>query len=630
MTFLAPTLALAGVLAMAVPIVIHLLFRRRRKPVEWAAMRQLLEAIRRTSRRLRLEQWLLLAVRCAMLLLLGLALAQPLLRAAGVLGGGVPRAVFLVLDDSVASSARGSDGVTALARAVEQATSVVRSLEVSDAVGVIATARPARGLVVPPSTDHSSIIRLLESLTPQQTPADLPAALGELRTAIDRLGPSHRVAAYLLSDFRAGTAALDTPLPAVLSTLRQDDVRLLASPPATEPVGNVQVVAIDPLRSLLLPGQADGSGQVTVRLARGGDRLDPAVSRVRLEGSDIQPVAPRVVEWEAGQVSGSVVFTVVPVRKDRASVGLVARVDEDGQPGDDARFGVVESRTEVRVALLDRRTFGVEAAVDRLTAGQWMSRALRPYEGSPMEVTTIDPNALDDRDLRGVDAVLLPRPDLLADVGWAALRRFVDRGGVLVVSPPSELNVHLWIDRFLGALDLPWTIGIEPVASEQGERLAEQQPTSELLRLVAGELPQLVRPIEVFRWLPIDRRGTQASTLLVLANGTPLAIAGAPKSNETAGASGLVVFLATAPDLAWTNLPAKPFMVPFMQELVRQGVSLSVAAQQTLAGDRPVLPTAVAEVQLLEVAEASPVGVDASHRPAQPLQRAGLYELFDP
>ena len=63
MNFLHPGIALAAVGAIALPIIIHLLFRRRRIPVDWAAMELLREAVKRTSRRLRFEQWLVLALR---------------------------------------------------------------------------------------------------------------------------------------------------------------------------------------------------------------------------------------------------------------------------------------------------------------------------------------------------------------------------------------------------------------------------------------------------------------------------------------------------------------------------------------------------------------------------------------
>ena len=73
MSVIHPALLAAGALAVSIPIIIHLLFRRRRKPVVWGAMRFLLEAYRRQRRRLTLEQIILLATRCLIVLLIGAA-----------------------------------------------------------------------------------------------------------------------------------------------------------------------------------------------------------------------------------------------------------------------------------------------------------------------------------------------------------------------------------------------------------------------------------------------------------------------------------------------------------------------------------------------------------------------------
>src|SRR5207302_6450627 len=76
--FVTPAFALAGLLLASVPIIIHILNRRRYRIINWAAMDFLLRAMKKNRRRLRFEQWLLLAVRCCVLGLLGLALARPL------------------------------------------------------------------------------------------------------------------------------------------------------------------------------------------------------------------------------------------------------------------------------------------------------------------------------------------------------------------------------------------------------------------------------------------------------------------------------------------------------------------------------------------------------------------------
>ncbi|MCA9245597.1 MAG: BatA domain-containing protein, partial [Planctomycetales bacterium] len=69
--------ALAGAIAAAGPVLIHLMNRRRFRVVEWAAMDFLREAMQRNRKILRLRDLLLLILRTAVVLLFGLALARP-------------------------------------------------------------------------------------------------------------------------------------------------------------------------------------------------------------------------------------------------------------------------------------------------------------------------------------------------------------------------------------------------------------------------------------------------------------------------------------------------------------------------------------------------------------------------
>lgn len=64
----------------AVPIIIHLLHRQRFRRVRWGAMQFLLNAIKKTQRRIRLENLLLLLIRILIMVLLALALARPFFR----------------------------------------------------------------------------------------------------------------------------------------------------------------------------------------------------------------------------------------------------------------------------------------------------------------------------------------------------------------------------------------------------------------------------------------------------------------------------------------------------------------------------------------------------------------------
>src|SRR5687768_3229530 len=102
---------LLGVSAIGVPILIHLLNKRRVERVVWAAMRFLRLSVEQNQRRIRVEDMILLILRCALVALLALVLARPVLRsssAASVLGSNDVTAV-VILDNSY--SMTQTDGV---------------------------------------------------------------------------------------------------------------------------------------------------------------------------------------------------------------------------------------------------------------------------------------------------------------------------------------------------------------------------------------------------------------------------------------------------------------------------------------------------------------------------------------
>src|SRR3954447_1075587 len=100
--FATPAFFVAGLLLVSIPIIIHILNRRRFKTVTWAAMEYLLRAMRKNRRRLKFEQMILLATRCLVLALLGTALARPMVcenAAVNAMGGRAGLNVF-VIDNS--------------------------------------------------------------------------------------------------------------------------------------------------------------------------------------------------------------------------------------------------------------------------------------------------------------------------------------------------------------------------------------------------------------------------------------------------------------------------------------------------------------------------------------------------
>jgi len=205
--FVHPGIAWATLGLAAIPLILHVLNRRRHRERPWAAMAFLLEAHRRSRRRMRLEQWLLLAARTLVIVLLGLAIARPhAARSPLVPAVGRPRFDrVIVIDDSLSMSAVREDGATAFETARRLAQTLVESLDPSDRVAVVTAASDAhaRTQLV---HDRAAVRNVLNALTATAKSADLH---GAIRVASRLLEQSDalkgRRLVYVLTDLSAAS-----------------------------------------------------------------------------------------------------------------------------------------------------------------------------------------------------------------------------------------------------------------------------------------------------------------------------------------------------------------------------------------------------------------------------------------
>ncbi len=689
MTFLHTSLFLAGLACVALPILIHLLLRQRRKPIQWGAMRFLIEAYRKHRRRLRLQQWLLLACRCLVIFLLAAAIARPLLERAGLLSGSSGRAIYLVIDNSLAaqltsdSSPQASSPTpqassppqAALSRHIAAAQSILDSLGPGDRAGLITLGGPAELPVVPASSDLAAVRELVGDLRPTDSAADLAGALEQLGSTLSRddAGAPSSIVLVVLSDFLAGSADLSRPLPPALRDLPPgSQLTVLALPPTAASAGNVQITSVDPLRPVVLTGSggvAPGE-QVRLTLRRSGSAVSDAASstvRVRVITPGTTDTAGRplaaaqtTIRWQPGQTTATATVQVdasTTPGSAGASGGnetpgaasvIIAEIDRDALPADDSFRKPIGVREALRVGIIAQRRFGLDRA-DRLAPADWITLALQPTTEAPMDIAEIEPAGVDQPTLANLDVVFLPAPDLLPEDAWQRLRRFADQGGMVIVTPPTDATVHLWTDALIKSMSLPWRIARETTTAPQ--RLSDERPDSPIWSRLAAEMETLAKPVGILKTLAPEPTGRETEVLLSLAGGVPWMIAAPPGSASSAAAPdisqpsensggqavdtsptgrGLVVYLASAFNLGWTDLPAKPLMVPLMQELVRQGFGRAAGSWSTVAGRRAAAPGRATVLRPTETGtNENNSDVDDSGLSKQPIRRSGLWQAVD-
>lgn len=682
--FLHPGIALAAALSVALPVAIHFLFRRRRVPIDWGAMELLREAVRRTNRRLRLEQWVVLALRSLLVLVAGLAVAAPLVGEA-LAAARAERTWVIVLDDGATSGLRiGSE--TELARVRDEALAIVAGRPSGDRVAIVRASVPA-GLVLAPTADEAAVREALALVAPRDTPSELA---GAIELALETIAAEGRAGTIVVaSGFRRASLS-------GLGGARTDDGAgtdgtagvLDEAAGSADARGVVEIVAVAPAREYpvdvriletearVLPG--GDTVALRVRLGREGGSLDAARSVVRASGDGLRASGAREVEWTAGQAEATVELQLVPDALQERSAGSAAgsdarrrrgvtvevapgeramaegamdRTGADGTDGDplapgDRGFAVLEGRREIEVVVVGRRGALDAADLDRVPSSLWVARALAPGVGSGMRVREVDPSTVDGRSLVGVDAVVVARPDLLSPAACDELGAFVGRGGVVIVLPAGESRAQGWGGVLLPSLGVGMRVASEAIDRSPPVLLAEEQPVSRLLSSIRPELPALAAPVEVSRAVAIEGV-TDADVVLRLADGSAWLVVERPAPSargerasdaataDPAAGAGVVVLLGSAPELAWTNLPVKPLMVPLVQESVRAALEWAASSMRSQVGVRLVAPGASRIVRDAVDGSSSDGGgavsmaVDASGETAGVVASAGIWRGDD-
>jgi len=167
---------LLGMGAAAIPIILHLINRRRAEVVPFAAIGFLLRSDKRLARRLRLRQILVLLLRVLLIAAIPFAMSRPFMTPDS---GWSPRpatSVILVVDNSASMSA-AYDSDSHLDAAIAQARALVRELGPESNLAIVAASWPARTLSDELLFDHNEIHRQLSELKQRSTADDLKGAL---------------------------------------------------------------------------------------------------------------------------------------------------------------------------------------------------------------------------------------------------------------------------------------------------------------------------------------------------------------------------------------------------------------------------------------------------------------------
>jgi hypothetical protein len=561
------------------PVLFHLLMRRRRKKLVFSTLLFFHRVDPRLSARRKLRELLLLACRVLLVALVLLALARLTLHSsAGLLGLYGTQAVVVVVDNSASMSGAtaGAAGKTRLQVAVEGARALLTHLDQgARAAVVLLVPDPAAGLdELGMTADTDALARALDRVGPTEGSGDVARALARAQTLLGSASPGGAGAIHILTDLQEtewGRQVVDER--GVDDNVQMVFHRVPAAP-AEGP--NVAVVQAELIGRRILPRQPY---PLHVVLRNDG----PGSAKVRLNSEDDQrKTTAQVVEMDAGKEK---TLTLLVQPESPGYHWVKVWIEGDRFAGDN------------RAAV----GYQCESKATVLLAGEAADYGVLPVALSPFgdgRFTSLVLHHARAEDLRGQldkdrPTLVVLTWDGLAKLGSAEwLRDFIERGGNLAVlpavaGPGGPFSGPDWLGASAGARQL----------AGKGALLRPIDSTAAFwsgLRDADGRLR--LGPVQATQLCPLTLTKDRGyAPLLGLGPAQVVLVAGRL-------GKGQVVLSGFAFDKAWTTLPEQKAVVVLAQTMALGGRSPEPVGRSLVAGTAPdSLPGKGDDVQIVSL-----------------------------
>jgi hypothetical protein len=593
LTFLNPTF-LWGALAASIPVIIHLINRRRARVVPFPTVKFVLRSERRVARKYRVKQWLLLALRTLILFLLTTALAEPVLQpSVGELAEvGQARAVALILDNTM-SMAYQTAGTTSWELAKEVSELVLEEFRPQDQgvlLALVSADAPPQAL----SGDRAGLMQQVREIAHTSQPGGFVLPF-QRAYALLKTSEAPKKEIVVVSDHTRTPWVGFEP-----ATLKVIDPQVRVTVIAVGPTGTASNATVREVRLDQPTAVAGVRTKLIASVANFGvaDRKQVPV-RLTVDGKTLDQRLLDLPKKSATNVAFDVSFDQPGYRE-----GTITLAGDD-LPIDDVFYFSVPVRKALQVLLIDGdpRTTLVASETFYLMNALNPDRAYRPGPIQPRVVPVEEAERLR---LGDFDVVILANVRNPSANLRARLMDFANQGGGLWwflghQVDPAAYNRTLFDTP---ARLLPARLG-PPLDRPEAHPVVLQSldPSHPMFKPMAERGQDALAGVRVRRLFTTETASLPPTTrvLLTLPDGRPLLLEG------TAGQGRVLLFTSTG-DVDWNELAVTTGYLP----LIQTGVAYLARreAQERLAADTR-LP--------------QPIGIKLSEQ-----QREALVTIIDP
>ncbi len=550
LTFLYPWL-LGGAALASLPVIIHLIGRRRAPVVKFAAFDFLMAVNKRLARRERLRQILLLVLRTLAVLALVFAVARPMPKRAADAGNASKR-VAIVFDAS-ASMRYEKSGRSLFDNAKRQVRDVLSHLAPGDAATLVVAGRDVTPIFQAPTLELTAVRDAVEKIAAPDGVANMGAAID---MALSQLGSDGANATLVIvTDLAENGFANLRPT----AMEPPPEVRLLDAAERTTPAALPNLA----IESVFVEGAGDQASErrikVTVRNC-GAEAVREVPLELRVAGEVTQRVLVEIPPF--GVTEKTLTYAFAGTGVFRCEVTLAG----DAYPSDDTMAFVAEIAPGVHVLAIDGdpRTTPYD---DELFFFEHAVQAV-PKGDPPIDLRIVGVDEVaQDFSLEGYDVVVLANVAELPADFIARLTKFVGAGGGLLFTLGSEVRFERYNALFGELLPHPLRDlhkAADEVAGTPPLALGDMDWDHPVLSGLGQAAQEGLRASRTRSYFNVDV-GSRSKTLAILRfdNGAPALM------ERRSPTSGRVMLLATSIDVDMSDLALRSTYPALVQRCVR-------------------------------------------------------------
>ncbi len=542
LSFLNPAV-LYALVAAGIPLLIHLLNRRKFKRVPFSTITFLKRLERKQMRNLRLRQWLLLLLRTLIVICIVIAFARPTLSEGqpAVLSQRSNIEAVVVLDNSLSLNESRVTG-TLLEEARQAITALEEVFREGDRVTVLQATIPQETLVKQEPFRSDLWTRVLQQIQPNYLKSDLSLAI---RAGVEQLSrsiyPLREL--YVISDFQR--SALDLDLLEALPETEGENIRIFLLPLGGGEAENLSVDSVAVQNQLIEVNQPLRIRAV-IHNHHPRKYLNSLTSLV-LNGNRYAQQNISLAPGEARAVEFQVTMT-----EDGFIEGMV-ETESDALLEDNRRyFNFFVPRQLKILHLVPDRQFA-----------SYLPIILKPaIEKGIFEHQLDAAGSWSGYNFRDYDVIILESLNQFPETLLQRLQSFSEEGGGVLIFPGENISpphYQSMLNKF-GLGKLAGQFG-RPGQAETFltlQRANWEHPVFE--GLLEKQDQKKLAPVEVYAGYRL-RAAPGADVLINLSDGSPFLL-------QSGAKKGAVFFMASQLSPSWSELPYKGLVVPLIYRLV--------------------------------------------------------------